>query len=263
MNTIKTLVLNGFITSLLLTSTVTLATEAKDAWQKLTGEKQAKRPEFTYIQNNPNLANVLLYGDSISIGYTNRVREKLQGQANVYRLYRNGGESGSVVKKMTLMQKTMQNKDLTQPWNFEWDVIHFNVGLHDLKYVRNGKLDKQKGDQVSSISSYKENLHAIVEYLQKLAPNAQLIFATTTPVPEGADGRFAGDAVKYNLAALDVLQHYPSIKINDLYTLTKPHQQKWWVKPGDVHYNKQGKNAQGDQVAGLIRSALITKVATN
>ena len=33
----------------------------------------------------PNLPNVLLLGDSISIGYTLQVRELLHGKANVYR----------------------------------------------------------------------------------------------------------------------------------------------------------------------------------
>ncbi|MCC4831814.1 SGNH/GDSL hydrolase family protein [Shewanella sp. 10N.7] len=247
-----------FIASIIVTSMGTSATESKDAWNKLAGAKQSERPEFSYLTNNPYLSNVLIYGDSISIGYTQRVREQLQNQANVYRLYRNGGESASFIKKMTTMHKLMQSETLSQPWDFQWDVIHFNVGLHDLKYVLNGKLDKKNGKQVSSLTRYKQNLHAIVAYLKELAPNAKLIFATTTPVPENADGRNAGDAQKYNQAALSVIKQYPSIIINDLYRLTKPVQTAWWIKPGDVHYNKTGKEAQGDQVASFIKHALTT-----
>jgi hypothetical protein len=29
-------------------------------------------------------------------------------------------------------------------WDFEWDLIHFNVGLHNLKYIVDGKLDPNR-----------------------------------------------------------------------------------------------------------------------
>ena len=96
------------------------------------------------------------------------------------------------------------------------------------------------------------SLEKIVAYLGQLSPDAKLIFATTTPVPEGADGRFAGDAEKYNAAATKVLQKHPEITINDLFTFTKPNHAKWWIKPNDVHYNPAGRAAQGDEVARVI-----------
>ncbi|MDQ8179569.1 SGNH/GDSL hydrolase family protein [Pelagicoccus sp. SDUM812005] len=229
---------------------------AEDAWLSLVGERFAKRPEFYFIENDPALPNVLIYGDSISIGYTERVRSQLKGEANVYRLYRNGSASNAFVPYVSKMLETMENEDLQDRWDFEWDVVHFNVGLHDLKYLKNGKLDKENGQQVSSIDEYKENLHAIVAFLEERFPGAELVFATTTPVPENADGRFAGDAKKYNEAALEVMSEYPAIRINDLYSFAKPHQEEWWVKPGDVHYSELGKNRQGDEVARVIREAL-------
>ena len=228
---------------------------AENAWAKLAG-KFVKRPEFAFIENNPALPNVLIYGDSISIGYTQRVREKLKDKANVYRLHCNGGDSGSFIGKMTKMHTAMCDENLDAPWTFEWNVIHFNVGLHDLKYLSNRKLDKENGVQVSSPEVYKKNLRDIVAYLKKLAPNAKLIFATTTPVPEGELGRFAGDAEKYNEAALEVLRDFPEIAINDLFTFTKPNQPEWWLAPGNVHYLDAGKNAQGDEVARIILGSL-------
>lgn len=228
--------------------------DAQEVWLTLVGEKFSNRPEFAFIQNNPTLPNVLLYGDSISIHYTQRVRENLADQANVYRLYRNGGESSSFINKMTKMHSSMQNPALQDGWSFQWDVIHFNVGLHDLKYVVDGKLDKINGEQVSSLAQYKVNLRNIVLYLKQLAPNAKLIFATTTPVPAGAEGRIEGDAVKYNMAALAVLRDFPEVIINDLYRFTKPNHANWWIKPGDVHYNELGRTEQGNEVANVISS---------
>ncbi|MDO7085546.1 SGNH/GDSL hydrolase family protein [Pseudocolwellia sp. AS88] len=243
--------------SILFTSFFTQATElntAQAAWENLVGERFVSRPEFAYVKNNPSLPNVLLYGDSISIHYTEQVRENLDNKANVYRLYRNGSDSGGVITKMNKMLSVMQNPELKDHWSFSWDVIHFNVGLHDLKYVANGKLDKVNGKLVSTITEYKNNLRNIVIYLKKLAPKAQLIFATTTPVPEGELGRFAGDEEKYNTAALDVLKDFPEVEINDLYQLTKPNHNKWWLKPGDVHYNPQGTKAHANKVAKVILS---------
>ena len=117
---------------------------AKEAWAKLAG-KGCTRPQFAFVENNPDLPNVLIYGDSISIGYTQRVRQKLAGKANVYRIFNNGSDSSQFIPKMKKMHQVMRSKTLDQPWTFDWDVIHFNVGLHDLKYLKDKKLDKQNG----------------------------------------------------------------------------------------------------------------------
>jgi hypothetical protein len=232
---------------------------AEDAWNKLAGKKPSSRPEFKFVENNPALPNVLIYGDSISIHYTERLRAKLNGKANVYRLYCNGGDSGSFIGKMNKMQTTMCDEQLVDPWTFEWDVIQFNIGLHDLKYLDGNKLDKVNGKQVSSIETYKKNLKDIIVYLKELAPDATLIFATTTPVAPEEAGRKAGDSKKYNAAAREVLVAYPEIEINDLYAFTLPHHAEWGIAPDNVHYNEKGWSAQGDEVAGIILSALAGK----
>ena len=190
---------------------------AEDAWFGLVGKRFSKRPEFGYVVNNPDLPNVLIYGDSISIHFTQPLREKLKDKANVYRMFSNGLHSGAFLPKMKRMHDTMRSADLDDPWKFKWDVIHFNVGLHDLKYLKGKKLDIENGTQVTSIEAYQNNLGDIVEYLNQLAPEAKLIFATTTPVPEGAAGRIPGDAQKYNDAAQAVLEKHPAIAINDLF----------------------------------------------
>ena len=228
----------------------------KAAWDKLAG-RFSKRPEFLYVENDSSLPNVLIYGDSISIGYTQRVRQGIGSEANVYRLYKNGGNSDVFIPAMKTMHHVMRDEKLDKPWTFQWDVIHFNVGLHDLTVI---KPDGKSSEAASrtSIEQYKKNLKDILAYLQELAPDAKLIFATTTPVPERAFNptRLAGDSKKYNEAAFEVLADYPEVIINDLFTLTKPNQPKWWSKPGNVHYQKAGSNAQGDQVTEIILKTL-------
>ncbi len=225
----------------------------REAWKKLANKELA----FAYVSPEPKLPKVLLYGDSISIGYTPTVRKELEGKANVYRIFNNGGSSDTFIPKMEKLKQTMFQPYLKGGWDFKWDVIHFNVGLHDLKYLKNGKLDAVNGKQVNSIEVYKENLEKICLYLQKEHPKAKLIFATTTAVPdEGADGRISGDSEKYNIAAREVLAKFPAIEINDLYSFTKPNAAEWHIKPHDVHYNTLGKTAQGKQVANVIAKKL-------
>jgi hypothetical protein len=180
--------------------------------------------------------------------------DELKGQANVYRIHRNGASSNQFITYMNTLKQSMFQPHLKGGWNFKWDIIHFNVGLHDLKYVVNGStLDKVNGTQMSSIDKYKSNLETICTYLQKEFPKTTLVFATTTPVPEDEPGRFVGDDVKYNEAALEVLSGFPNIQINDLYTYVLPNFKVWAIKPGNVHYNPKGKKEQGMQVALSIK----------
>jgi hypothetical protein len=245
-------------TLLSLTLPFDLACEgsARKAWESLVGERFSQNPAFAFVENDPRLPNVLIYGDSISIGFTRQVQERLAGQANVYRIHNNGSDSSAFIPKMRQMHSTMRDESLEGFWSFDWDIIQFNVGLHDLKYMADGKLDKKNGKQVTSPAQYDANIRELIAFLREFSPRAKLIFATTTPVPEGSNGRFADDAAVYNQIALRVLADYPDIIVNDLHGLTKPNQSEWWVRPGDVHFNTVGKEAQADEVARIIRNML-------
>jgi hypothetical protein len=230
----------------------------EEAWFKLAGEKARANPAMAYVTNNPALPNVFIYGDSVSQGYTPRVRENLEGKANVYRIPSNGWDTSAVIPHMERMKKGM-----SEHWHFTWDVIHFNAGLHDLKYLdKDRKYDTENGTQVCSPEDYCANLRKIFAYFKTIAPNSQIIFATTTPVPEGALGRICGDEKKYNAAALELLKEYPEIIINDLHSLVVSNL-AWNARPGDVHYNVTGYNALGDQVTHVMnRGASKSKFLT-
>ncbi|MEI9898736.1 MAG: SGNH/GDSL hydrolase family protein [Chthoniobacter sp.] len=125
---------------------------------------------------------MLLIGDSISIGYTIPTREALKGVANVHRIPTNGSSSDVGLKNLDKWLAT-------DGADKKWDVIHFNWGLHDLKHWKDGKMDPT-GPQVNPVEQYEKNLQEIVARLKKTG--AKLIFATTTPVPEGTVGRWPG-----------------------------------------------------------------------
>jgi lysophospholipase L1-like esterase len=197
-----------------------------------------------------SLPNVLLLGDSISIGYTKQVRQILQGQVNVVRPKANCGDTRAGLTNLTAwLGKT------------HWDVIHFNWGLHDLCYRHPeakvyGNRDKQRGTISVPLDQYEKNLETLVKQLK--STGATLIWASTTKVPEGEAGRFVGDEVKYNTAAARVMAKN-GVAIDDLYALSETFPPNWSVAPGDVHFNSHGSDALAGQVAEAIEKALASR----
>src|SRR5689334_4412744 len=104
------------LAGILLAGNVAHAQDAK--------KKKPENPAYQKITDVPGLPRVLLIGDSISIGYTVAVRDELKGKANVHRPATNCGP-------------TTRGVQMIDQWleDGKWDVIHFNFGLHDLKFV--------------------------------------------------------------------------------------------------------------------------------
>jgi hypothetical protein len=130
------------------------------------------------------------------------------------------------------------------------DVVHFNVGLHDLKHMKDGKLNLS-APQVSTPKVYEANLRKIVAYLKKEHPKATLVWCNTTAVPKGAAGRVPGDSAKFNEVAMRVMKDHPGIVVNDLFSFSKP-----FMVEGNVHFKPEGCEAQGREVAKVIEDVL-------
>ena len=204
--------------------------------------KKYSSPSLVPIKDVPGLPRVLLIGDSISMGYTLPTRAALSGKANVHRAPTNCGSTLSGV----------QNLD---EWlgAGHWDVIHFNWGMHDLKYLENGK-------QNVPPAVYEANLQKLVARLQRTG--ATLIFATTTPIPEYTKGvfkRHQGDVKTYNDIAEKIMKSN-GIMIDDLYAFALPKMSEIQVT-NDVHQTKQGALILSQKVASSILEALATRSA--
>ena len=202
--------------------------------------KKTVEPSLIPITDEPGLPRVLLIGDSISMGYTLPVRELLKGQANVHRILTNGGSTKDAVTNI-------------DNWlgNGKWDVIHFNWGLHDLKRMQDGKLNLA-GEQISTLTEYEANLRTLVKRMK--ATGAKLIWATTTPVPEGSDGRAAREELKYNEVASRVMKEL-GVPTDDLHAWCLPHLTEWQL-PKNVHYKPEGYSGIAVQVAAEIKAVL-------
>jgi acyl-CoA thioesterase-1 len=207
---------------------------------------KAPSPILAEVPDDPRLPRVLLIGDSISMGYTLQVREKLAGKANVHRPAENCGDTRRGLQKL-------------DAWlgHGHWDVIHFNFGLHDLKFLdQNGKyVAPEQGRQVATLAQYEENLSALVTRLK--TTGAKLIFATTTPVPAGTLGRIERDETKYNTVALRVMKA-EHVAVDDLDAFVLPLQEKI-QRPKNVHFTEEGYALMADLVAKAIEAQLPTK----
>jgi len=190
---------------------------------------------------------ILIIGDSISIGYTPIVKEMLRGKAEVVHA---PGNSESTVRGLEKLDAWLGSN--------KWDVIHFNWGLHDMKYIdaQTKMTAVSKGKQWVPVEQYEPNLKTLVQRLKKTG--AKLIWCSTTPVPDGVTGRVPGDEVKYNAAALRVMQA-EGIPIDDLHAVVGTPQNRTAMggRPKDVHYTDSGYKVLASEVVKALDKTLV------
>jgi hypothetical protein len=217
----------------------TIGIVAEPAKSDLSSDSSVKREniEWTNIWipdlSKNDLPRVLLIGDSICNGYQNHVRELLKGKAYVAMMATSGG----------LQDPAYQEQVKLLVRNYKFAVIHFNYGLHGFDYNEN---------------EYARDLPKLLKIIRDGAPDAKLIWATSTPIREGSPNqeKFA-DNNKRVLArnkAVSELAAKEKIPIDDLYTLVENHPE---YSSGDgYHYNDKGQAAEAKQVADTVRNAL-------
>ncbi len=200
-------------------------------------------------------SRVLILGDSISIGYTPFVKKALEDSVFVTRPMR-----GNRAENCAGTDSGIKNIDrwLTLSGG-NWDVIHFNFGLHDLKHVdgKTGQNSNKAEDPLqSSPEEYERQMRAIVAKLK--ATGAKLVFCTTTPVPEGCKPlRETTSPGVYNEIAVRIAKEN-GIAVNDLYTFANSRLEEI-QRPANVHFTAKGSELFAGEVTKAIRSALNDK----
>src|SRR5271154_6991411 len=104
-----------------------------------------------------NLPRVLLIGDSITRAYYPEVEKHLAGKAYVARL-----ATSRFISDPVLLQEIALVLD-----NTKFDIIHFNNGMHGWQHTE---------------AEYGEAFPAFLAAIKSHAPNAKLIWASTTPL---------------------------------------------------------------------------------
>ncbi|MBK6284461.1 MAG: SGNH/GDSL hydrolase family protein [Draconibacterium sp.] len=215
-----------------------------------------KFPKILLSKPIQNLPNVLILGDSISIGYTPFVKEMLAGKANVYRPTLENGEPENcegTTKGIQNIERWLTNSGAGS----QWDIIHFNFGLHDIKHVDpvTGENSNNPKDPLQAdLKQYKKNMEIIVEKLKY--SGARLIYGTTTPYPDDVEGvlRDPGMPLKYNRAAIKIMNRQ-SIAINDLYNFMLPRMNELQL-PKNVHFKPEGYKELAGKVVARINEVI-------
>jgi acyl-CoA thioesterase-1 len=238
-----------FLALALCTSTAFVLADTKPA--AAAPKKRAPSPVLAPIEDQPGLPRVLLIGDSISMGYTLDVRKRLEGQANVHRIPANGGPTPNGVANL-------------KPWlgDKKWDVIHFNWGLHDLKFIVGEDKSKLVPAETPGakhqvpLADYEKNLAQLVSEMK--ATGAKLIWCSTTPVVAETPGRQTEDVLKYNEAAARVMKA-AGVATDDLYAYALPRLGDGNQLPKNVHFSPAGSKMLAEKVAAEITAALPKK----
>ena len=175
--------------------------------------------------NGPDLPLVLLVGDSITVRYAAEVSAALKDTAYVSVL----GTSKAVGDPALLEELKLvlrQNR---------YAVVHFNYGLH------------------GGVEGFRQGFAEVVATIQRHAPNAKVIWATTTPCQQ-KDGAPDKNVIARNQFAAEHIAK-AGLAVDDLYALVANHPKPLW-DGGGVHYTAEGTALQSKQVAQAIASRL-------
>lgn len=184
--------------------------------------------------NETNLPRVLLIGDSITRDYYPGVEKHLEGKACVGRLSSSAFISDPVLLKQIEMV-------LSQ---YKFDVIHFNNGMHGWQHSEN---------------EYERELPKILKAIQKGAPNAKLIWATTTSLkvspalPPDNQSQATDERIAARNAIVLKFAQAKGIPVDDLNTPMSGHPE---LHSDNVHFNSQGVALQAAQVAAQVEKLL-------
>ena len=178
------------------------------------------------------LPRVLLIGDSVTRAYYGQVEKKLEGKAYVGRLAtsKSAGDPALLEEITTVLKQ------------YHFDVIHFNNGLHGWGYTE---------------EEYAKAFPDLVAAIQQGAPEAKLIWASTTPVREGKELKLAAQTERVRARNKIALANCAERKIpvDDLFGLVVEHPE--FSSADGVHASAPGITAQATQVAEAIERRLI------
>lgn len=189
------------------------------------------------------MKNVLLFGDSIRMGYDNAVKNTLKGKANVYFPKENSRFASYALRCIHEYKSILGDNQV--------DVLHWNVGLWDCL--------RMFGEEPHTpVEVYAYYIDRICKRIQKVFPSAKVIFATSTSVQSELMSsdlmRYNEDIEAYNAAAVKVVSKY-GFQVNDLYAVSV-------ALPAEAHsdavhyYTPMGTKIFTEQVLSYLLPAL-------
>jgi len=187
---------------------------------------------------------VAVIGDSICVGYFPLVQASL-APLDLTLVHAMGGSSADLLAGLDHL--VIQHQPA---------LVHFNCGLHDLRYRV-----AQKDHQVE-LDEYAQNLRRIMNRLLRGQwAGAKVIFATTTPVIEayhnrsGNMHRFNKDVDIYNACAVAVMSEL-NVPLHDLYRVIVENGIETCIGTDGRHATETGNRVLAEAVTRVIRATL-------
>ncbi len=186
--------------------------------------------------------NVLLYGDSIRVGYDVSVKYAMKDVANVYF----PSENSRFANYLFRFMHDWPGQCGINPADV--DCVHWNAGLWDTLI-----LDEE--GPCTSLDEYKKVIGRICKKMKKVFPKATFIFATSTPMKsDTCVFRKNSDIEIYNKAAVEIAKAN-GFFIDDLYPMVKDAPKDWYSDETHL-YTEAGALALTKQVTSSICTTL-------
>ena len=187
------------------------------------------------------MKRVLLLGDSIRLGYCEKVGELLKGRAEVCWPQENCRFALYAVASMNNWAYEVGQADTI-------DVVHWNCGQWDVAQF--GAL----GRPLMSVQEYGDALKRVDERIRQVFPNAKIIFALTTPILAGVSmtaPRTTEDVRRYNEAAKKVMDEL-NVPVNDLFSAAQTIPDEAYADA--VHYKPEGYQVLAEAVVRTLEN---------
>lgn len=194
--------------------------------------------------NNDGKKNVLLIGDSIRMGYCERVKEQLSDIANVYFPAENCRDTHFVLCSLGAWKGLCDHDSV--------DAVHFNCGHWDCARFNYAP------DPLTPLHEYEYNIGRIIDAIRYYFPKAKVYFATTTPViierlKDRQTMRTNEDIMLYNAAGVKASEE-KGVEVNDLFSFALSFDEG---KYSDFcHYNDEGNDLLSKRVSEFLRERL-------
>jgi hypothetical protein len=182
---------------------------------------------------DPKLPKVLLVGDSITRNYYPAVAQKLIHSANVY-----------LFASSTSLGDPRLPRQLAEFWSMEgvhFQVIHLCNGLHGWSYTE---------------SQYGDALPSFLTEVRRLAPDARLVWATSTAVKDDNATGATNPRINARNKIASAFFQKQGIPIDDQHLLMLAHRDDY---QDPVHFNEAGSLVQAEQAATTIQNLLAEK----
>jgi lysophospholipase L1-like esterase len=180
-------------------------------------------------------ASVLVWGDSISEGYTPDVAEDVQVEFSVRHIPLNGASTVSSLKHAMDLLHDRHYNVIVANWGL-WDIA-YRLHTDDDPSVLNAKnCNVLFGKQAVPLSAYHHNVARLARLLKAHADI--VIFVSTTPVPYGEGCRKPEDVPRYN-AVLEEIALNNGFAYLDTFDYIQPY--VWALqRPENVHFTSEG-----------------------